>query len=102
MENKTKKVDVLTHGAELGDIITVQVKNMWGEKTAYSFEHICTGIRGTYPDYTYRFTRIGVGSIAKNEYQDIEFKAQEYHEGFDNLFSVLQKIVRNKVEKVGE
>lgn len=60
----------------------------WGHKCNTEWYRF-TGEFGTFPNYTYRFTRFGQDSVLKDKFNDIEIKSENFKEGYTNaLFSI--------------
>lgn len=68
--------------AKIGETkLTLQTFNMWGNLCGNVYNLICSGVKGEYPHYEYRFTTYGASSIYRDRYEDFFFTPDELEEG---------------------
>lgn len=70
--------------ASWGYQIKVMIIGQWGHD-AYSEEYTFSGSHGKFPNYVYRFTRIGESSVAGDKFLDLEIKSENLIVGYKDF-----------------
>lgn len=70
---------------------TITHKGVWGHR-ANTYEYVFSGSKGSYPDYLYRFTQCGVGSVHKERFADEVIFAKHFYEGYENALLIIDNI----------
>lgn len=75
-----------------GTKVVLTHKGIWGHD-AYQQTYTFSGCLGKFPQYTYRFTLCGEGSIYSESFKDLVFKSEDFYEGHQTSLVRIDKIV---------